>query len=45
MEKDKKNSDKRKKKGSEGKEKTNIIHAQNEKIKDGEVETNDKEKK
>ena len=44
MKKDKKNSDRKNKKGSDGKEKTNIIHTQNEKIEDGEVETNDKEK-
>ena len=44
MEKDKKNSDRKSKKGPGCEEKTNIIHAQNEKIEDGEVETNDKEK-
>ena len=44
MKKDKKKSDKKNNKGSDDAKKTNIIHTQNEKIEDGEVETNDKEK-
>lgn len=46
MEKDKKNHNKKgpskgKNKCADDVEKTNIIHSQNEKIKSGEVETND----